>query len=348
MAEPPKVTLREVAESDLETFFEQQLDPEAARMAAFPSRDHDSFLSHWRTSVLPNPTNSPRTVLADGRVAGYVTSWEQDGRRLVAYWIGRSFWGRGIATAALAAFVEVERTRPSTPSSSRTTWARSGCSRRAASRGRARTRARPPSTAGSRSCCTSFGPDRLPVIARVGAKDAEARPLAQPFQVSRARLRGVSLGSCVSGEPREGAEPRRLSRFDALEFVGPERSRACRVGPFPPVRRSGRRSLRRCSRGPAGLASAGRPPRTGRGHVSNAIGESEVEGHQTPAFAPAQLDELLVRRALQALLLNGGGVVTSRSQPLGHAGGAEVLVELDPQPVPSARMPRMLLALLLA
>src|SRR5262245_49180543 len=27
--------------------------------------------------------------------------WTQDGRLLVGYWIGREFWGRGLATAAL-------------------------------------------------------------------------------------------------------------------------------------------------------------------------------------------------------------------------------------------------------
>jgi RimJ/RimL family protein N-acetyltransferase len=112
VADPPQVTLREVVESDLETFYEQQLDPDAARMAAFPSRDHDGFMSHWRTKVLADPSAAVRTVLADGRIAGWVAAFDQGGRRLVGYWIGRSFWGRGIATAALSAFVDVERTRP--------------------------------------------------------------------------------------------------------------------------------------------------------------------------------------------------------------------------------------------
>lgn len=113
MADPaPQVTLRQVVESDLETFYEHQLDPDAVRMAAFPSRGHDSFMSHWRTKVLADPAAIVRTVLADGRVAGWVSAWDQGGRRLVAYWIGRSFWGRGIGTAALSAFVDVERTRP--------------------------------------------------------------------------------------------------------------------------------------------------------------------------------------------------------------------------------------------
>ena len=38
--------------------------------------------------------------------------WTDDGYRLVGYWIGKPFWGRGIATAALAAFLDEEPIRP--------------------------------------------------------------------------------------------------------------------------------------------------------------------------------------------------------------------------------------------
>jgi RimJ/RimL family protein N-acetyltransferase len=34
-------------------------------------------------------------------VAGNVGCWEQEGRRLIGYWIGREFWGKGLATRAL-------------------------------------------------------------------------------------------------------------------------------------------------------------------------------------------------------------------------------------------------------
>jgi RimJ/RimL family protein N-acetyltransferase len=46
------------------------------------------------------------------RVVGYISSWSQEERRLIAYWIGREYWGRGIATAALAEFLGYERARP--------------------------------------------------------------------------------------------------------------------------------------------------------------------------------------------------------------------------------------------
>jgi RimJ/RimL family protein N-acetyltransferase len=35
-----------------------------------------------------------------------------DGRRLVGYWIGQEFWGRGLATEALAELVDIVDARP--------------------------------------------------------------------------------------------------------------------------------------------------------------------------------------------------------------------------------------------
>ena len=52
------------------------------------------------------------TIVADGRVAGYITSWEQEGQRLIAYWVGREHWGRGVATQALAQFTRQVTARP--------------------------------------------------------------------------------------------------------------------------------------------------------------------------------------------------------------------------------------------
>jgi RimJ/RimL family protein N-acetyltransferase len=115
--EPPpaagEVRLRAVAESDLPVLFEHQRDPDAVRMAAFPSRDREAFFAHW-AKVLADPAAVVRTVLVGGRVAGSVMSWERDGGRLVGYWVGKEFWGRGVATAALGQFLDVVRERPLT------------------------------------------------------------------------------------------------------------------------------------------------------------------------------------------------------------------------------------------
>ena len=106
------VELREVTPEDVEVFYEQQLDPEARRVAVFPLRDHDTFTTHWREKILANKANLAWTVVADGEVAGHMLCFERDGKREVAYWLGRAYWGRGIATAALAALLREVTERP--------------------------------------------------------------------------------------------------------------------------------------------------------------------------------------------------------------------------------------------
>jgi RimJ/RimL family protein N-acetyltransferase len=107
-----EVRLRSVEPDDLPILYEQQLDADATRMAAFPSRDRAAFDAHWATNILGNPATVTRTIVAEGQVAGYIGSWRQDGVRLVGYWIGREHWGRGIATRGLADFLHLVTERP--------------------------------------------------------------------------------------------------------------------------------------------------------------------------------------------------------------------------------------------
>jgi RimJ/RimL family protein N-acetyltransferase len=103
--------LREVHEDDLDVLFEQQREPEAVAMAVFPAREREAFDAHWR-KIFADDSLLAWVIEVDGEVAGNVVSWEQDGRRLVGYWLGREFWGRGLATAALAELVQELGTRP--------------------------------------------------------------------------------------------------------------------------------------------------------------------------------------------------------------------------------------------
>jgi RimJ/RimL family protein N-acetyltransferase len=103
--------LREVVEGDLPILYEHECDPEAAAMAAFPSRDRDAFMAHW-AKTLANDAALTMTIVADGEVAGNIGCWEADGQRFVGYWIGREFWGRGLATQALAELVGMVEARP--------------------------------------------------------------------------------------------------------------------------------------------------------------------------------------------------------------------------------------------
>jgi RimJ/RimL family protein N-acetyltransferase len=106
------VRLRNIEPDDLPIFYEQQLDPDATRMAAFPARDRASFDTHWERNILGNPDAITQTILVDGEIAGNIGSWPQEGIRLVGYWIGKKYWGKGVATRALSAFLHVVKDRP--------------------------------------------------------------------------------------------------------------------------------------------------------------------------------------------------------------------------------------------
>jgi len=109
------IVLRDVMMSDLPIFFDQQLDPEANRMAAFTRKDpadRDAFMAHW-AKILRDETITIQTILFDGQVAGSVLSYvDEDGQREVSYWIGRPYWGKGVATRGLLAFLDHIKVRP--------------------------------------------------------------------------------------------------------------------------------------------------------------------------------------------------------------------------------------------
>ena len=104
--------LRAVHDADLAIFFEHQCEPEAHRMAAIRPRERDAFMRHWRAKVLAGPSVLVRAIVVSNTVVGNILSWNESNMRLVGYWIGREYWGRGIATEALSAFLREELIRP--------------------------------------------------------------------------------------------------------------------------------------------------------------------------------------------------------------------------------------------
>ncbi len=108
------IALREVETSDLEAFYRHQLDPEANRMAAFVGKDptdRAAFDAHW-AKILKSPRNINRTIVADGQVAGHVACFPDGDHLEVTYWLGREFWGRGVATEALKGMLRLVPARP--------------------------------------------------------------------------------------------------------------------------------------------------------------------------------------------------------------------------------------------
>jgi len=111
-----EILLRDVAETDLPIFFEQQRDPAANFMAAFTARDPNdkgAFAAHWKR-ILNDDTVVVKTVLFEGNVVGSVAKFvdKEFGKPEITYWIGKEYWGMGLATEALSKFLINIRLRP--------------------------------------------------------------------------------------------------------------------------------------------------------------------------------------------------------------------------------------------
>jgi RimJ/RimL family protein N-acetyltransferase len=108
------IALRAFADADLDPLFLWESDPAAVEMAAFtradPS-DRSAFDAHYER-VRSNPSNTLLAIEDDGEFVGTVGSFTLEGRREVTYWIAPARWGRGVASRALRAFLEIETTRP--------------------------------------------------------------------------------------------------------------------------------------------------------------------------------------------------------------------------------------------
>ncbi|MEO5717399.1 MAG: GNAT family N-acetyltransferase [Chthoniobacterales bacterium] len=114
MSKFESITIREVESSDVETFYEHQLDSEAMRMAAFvgkDAKDKAAFDAHWK-KIVSSPQITQRTIVADGQVAGHIACYPDGAKMEVTYWLGREFWGRGLATQALTKMLHLVVDRP--------------------------------------------------------------------------------------------------------------------------------------------------------------------------------------------------------------------------------------------
>lgn len=116
MADDParKVSLRTLREDDLPTLFEIQLDARAQHLAAFTDAtagDRDAYLAKFRR-ILADAAIVSRVVEVDGAVVGSAAVFPIEGDTEVTYWIQRDWWGRGVASAALAALLAEVPARP--------------------------------------------------------------------------------------------------------------------------------------------------------------------------------------------------------------------------------------------
>jgi len=112
--EAPSVGIRPLLESDLDALFRQMSDPESVRMAAFTSEDPNDrqrFDIHM-SRVMSSPDTTNRAITWNGELVGSIACFVVDGQTEITYWVDRAVWRRGIASQALALFLDEVEVRP--------------------------------------------------------------------------------------------------------------------------------------------------------------------------------------------------------------------------------------------
>ncbi|MFJ8430169.1 GNAT family N-acetyltransferase [Kitasatospora sp. NPDC094019] len=109
------ISLRPLTEDDVPVLFDIQLDEEAQHLAAFTdaatARDADAFRQKYRR-ILADDAIVNRVVEVRGEVVGSVATFPIEGDTELTYWIRKDWWGRGLATAAVAALLDEVTERP--------------------------------------------------------------------------------------------------------------------------------------------------------------------------------------------------------------------------------------------
>jgi RimJ/RimL family protein N-acetyltransferase len=108
------VSLRPLEDRDLDTIFQQVTDPASIRMAAFTAEDQTdrrTFLNRV-SRVRADTSIVHRVIDVDGVVAGTIASFPIDDQREVTYWVDRTLWGKGVASAALQILLAETAERP--------------------------------------------------------------------------------------------------------------------------------------------------------------------------------------------------------------------------------------------
>lgn len=99
---------------DLNTLFLFQSDDQANFMAAFTSKDFadsDAYVSKY-SKFLSDPEIRMCTIRLNNVVVGSISNYIMFGENEITYWIDKEYWGKGIASAALNAFLKLEPARP--------------------------------------------------------------------------------------------------------------------------------------------------------------------------------------------------------------------------------------------
>lgn len=108
------IILARTEKDDLDQLFEFQLDKDGIYLAAFTPKDPGNKKAYIEkyTKHLSDPDINMQTIYVDGGMVGSIAKFVMDEEAEITYWINKAFWGQGIATTALAMFLENEGVRP--------------------------------------------------------------------------------------------------------------------------------------------------------------------------------------------------------------------------------------------
>lgn len=114
-----EISLRPPTWDDVPLMFEIGCDPVACEMAGVKPRTREAFLARWK-EIFADPAINTRVIEMIAGVpgprefAGSISVFQAPGeaRDSIGYWIARPYWGRGVASHALAMFLTEEERRP--------------------------------------------------------------------------------------------------------------------------------------------------------------------------------------------------------------------------------------------
>ena len=101
------VSLRPLDDRDLDTIYQQVTDPESVRMAAFTAEDQTD-----RRAFLNRMSRSHTLSTSHRFTTSLIGAFRIDNQPEVTYWVDRTQWGKGIASAALQILLAETAERP--------------------------------------------------------------------------------------------------------------------------------------------------------------------------------------------------------------------------------------------
>ncbi len=105
------VRLRKLTRKDLPQIYAFEQELEGHQMAVVIPRSPEAFESNW-TNILQDETVTALGIVFNERLAGHISCFQHNSQNTVGYWIGREYWGQGIATRALQLFLDMVPIRP--------------------------------------------------------------------------------------------------------------------------------------------------------------------------------------------------------------------------------------------